>query len=97
MTNPACDYCDYYAKLERAETPRTLAEITADALRAECGECWPGPGEACNCAPGVHLARYARARRKGLLPGPDMCVVLDAAGDVFEPSTVIYAETVAVT
>lgn len=93
LTAP-CDFCAYYAELERAETSRTLAEITADALLANCGagDCWAYPGEPCSCAPGVHLARFARCRRKGLISDPDMCVVLDAAGDVFEPSTVIRAD-----
>ena len=78
---------------------RPLAEITADALHANCGagDCWAEPGRPCSCAPGTHLARYARARRKGLLSGADMSVVLDAAGDVFEPSTVIYAEAAVTT
>jgi hypothetical protein len=71
-----------------ADGHRPLAEIAADAIQAECGECWPGHGNPCD-APGLHLARYARARRRGLISGPDMAVVLDAAPDVFEPSTVI--------
>jgi hypothetical protein len=70
---------------------RPLAGIAADAIWAECGECWPGRGNPCD-ALGLHLARYARARRRGLISGPDMAVVLDAAPDVFEPSTVISAE-----
>ena len=68
--------------------PRTLAGIAADAIQAECGECWPGHGNPCD-AEGIHLARFARARRRGLISGPDMAVVLAAAPDVFEPSTVI--------
>jgi hypothetical protein len=69
---------------------RPLAEIAADAIQAECGECWPGHGNPCD-ADGKHLARYARARRRGLISGPDMSVVLDAAGVAFQPSTVIPA------
>lgn len=71
---------------------RPLAGIAADAIQAECGECWPGHGNPCD-APGLHLARYARARRRGLISGPDMAVVLDAAPDVFTPATVIPALT----
>lgn len=71
---------------------RPLAEIAADAIQAECGECWPGHGSPCD-APGLHLARYARARRRGLISGPDMAAVLSVAGDVFTPSTVIPALT----
>ncbi len=94
MTTP-CDFCAYYAELERAEAVRTLAEIAADALQANCGHCWARPGRPCSAsAPGgIHLARFARAR-KGLLSDADMCVVLDAAGDVFEPATVIRLEAV---
>ena len=58
--------------------PRTLAAITADALRANCGEgdCWARPGRPCSCAPAVHLARYQRARRRGLLSAADLTAVL---------------------
>jgi len=69
---------------------RPLAVIAADAMQAECGECWPGHGNPCD-AEGVHLARFARARRRGLISGEDMSAVLDAAGEVFEPCTVIPA------
>ena len=60
---------------------RPLAEIAADALRANCGagDCWAEPGRPCSCVPGVHLARYQRARRKGLLSAADMTAVLAAA------------------
>jgi hypothetical protein len=72
---------------------RALDEITADAMQADCGaaECWAHHLDPCSSAPGVHLARYARARRRGLLSDRDMAVVLNAAGDVFGPSTVIRA------
>ena len=75
--------------------PRPLAEITADALLANCGHCWASPGQPCATeAPGgMHLARYARARRRGILTGPDMSAVLDAVtpdpADVFTPATVV--------
>jgi hypothetical protein len=90
----ACDFCAYYAALERAEAPRTLSDITADALDANCGHCWAEPGNPCDTPGGTHLARYARARRRGLISGPDMSVALDAADDVFEPATVVAAEAV---
>jgi len=79
--------------------PRPLAEITADALLATCGagDCWAEPGRPCSCAPGVHLARYARARRRGQISDADMCAVLDAAAlgplDVFMPETVVCETT----
>ena len=94
MTGEACEFCAYYAELERTEaTPRTLGEITADALQAECGQCWPGPGNPCDVEPGMHLARYARARRKGLLSDYDMGAVLGPL-DVIAPETVICPEAV---
>lgn len=67
---------------------RPVADIAADALKATCGECWARPGEPCD-ADGVHLARFARARRRGAVSGPDMAVVLEAAPDVPTPAAVI--------
>ncbi|HTQ94997.1 MAG TPA: hypothetical protein VMK84_36435 [Streptosporangiaceae bacterium] len=67
---------------------RSLAEITADAMQADCGECWPGAGHPCDVPGGTHLARYARACRRGVISDYDMGVVLGPL-DVFEPSTVI--------
>jgi len=47
----------------------------------------------------MHLARFARARRCGILDGPDMCVVLEAVApepaDAFTPGSVIPASTLA--
>jgi len=56
---------------------RTLADITANALLADCGECWPGPGVPCKGG-GMHVARLARARRRGLLSAEDMTIVVAA-------------------
>lgn len=70
---------------------RPLHLIAANALAANCGTCWARPGRPC-AAPGTHLARFARARRRGAIGAADMAVVLDAAPDVFGPSTVITAE-----
>ncbi len=75
---------------------RPIAEIAADAIHARCGHCWAEPKIPCD-VDGMHLARFARARRCGILDGPDMLVVLDVAGDVFEPGTVIPARAPAVT
>ena len=67
--------------------PRPLSEITADALRANCGngDCWASPGQPCSIAPGVHLERYQRARRKGLLSAADLTAVLAAAIESMVP------------
>ena len=52
-----------------------------------CGYCWAGRGESCGFTgtrarplDGWHLARFARARRKGLISEAEMAVALDAAG-----------------
>ena len=77
---------------------RPIAEIAADAVRARCGFCWAEPGVPCD-VDGMHLARFARARRCGILDGPDMCVVLEAVApepaDAFTPGSVIPASTLA--
>ncbi len=56
---------------------RTLADITANALLADCAECWPGPGVPCKGG-GMHVARLARARGRGLLSAEDMTIVVAA-------------------
>jgi hypothetical protein len=56
--------------------PRALEEITADALRARCGRCWAEPGRPCEGTQGVHLARYQRAHRRGVLSAADLTAVL---------------------
>jgi hypothetical protein len=47
----------------------------------------------------MHLARFARCRRRGLISDADMCTVLDLAApgplEVFTPATVLYPEQVA--
>jgi hypothetical protein len=57
--------------------------------------CWAEPGEPCGDArsdlPGLHLARFARARRKGLLAAADMAAVIEAAGPVFTDATIIWS------
>jgi hypothetical protein len=37
----------------------------------------------------MHLARFADARRFGLMPEDRMAAVLEAAGDAFTPETII--------
>lgn len=71
---------------------RPLAEITADALLADCGWCWGGWGNPCDTDPpgGMHLARLFRANRRGLVSDADLGAVL-AGFEVFEPSAVVRA------
>jgi hypothetical protein len=90
-TDP-CEWCAYYAALEHAET-RSLAAITTDALRATCGDgdCWAAPGQPCSITPYVHLARYQRARRKGLISAADLTAVLAAVIESMIPFTGVPA------
>jgi hypothetical protein len=71
---------------------RSLPEIIEDARVVPCSQCWAQPPSPCTASGphGYHLARFARARRRGLLSEPDMAVVIAAAGYVFGNSTVIY-------
>lgn len=88
--------CDPLAELGTpvpAAGRRPLHLIAAGALKANCGECWAHPGGPCTDGVlplgGMHLARFARARRRAAISGPDMAVVLEAAGARFESATVI--------
>jgi len=60
-----------------ATPARTLAEIAETALRATCGRCWSGPGQPCaNAGPGgMHVARFHRAFRRGLISEADYAAV----------------------
>jgi len=60
-----------------AVAARTLADVTADALRANCGLCWARPRQPCEGG-GTHLPRYQRAHRRGVLSAADMTAVLAA-------------------
>jgi hypothetical protein len=75
--------------------PRPLAEITADALLADCGWCWGGHGNRCATEPpgGIHVARFLRAYRRGLISSADLDSVLEAL-DAFTEGTVLHAAAV---
>ena len=69
-----------------------------------CGDCWARPGDECvftsgpvsvPVTPGTpvsrrryHVARFARAMRRGLITGPDLIAVLETLV-VFTTSTVV--------
>jgi hypothetical protein len=55
----------------------TGAERAAAALMATCGFCWARPGVACDEA-GLHLARYVRSYRRGLLSREDLATICEA-------------------
>jgi hypothetical protein len=59
----------------------TGAERAAAALMATCGFCWARPGVACG-EEGLHLARYVRAYRRGLLGQKDLAVICEALAQV---------------
>jgi hypothetical protein len=72
-------------------TETALREISEAALGANCGHCWAEPGEPCSTAlsGGTHVARFARAARKGLITSADLSLVLDVL-DGFSEGSVLY-------
>ena len=74
-----------------ARSVHVICELTR---LANCGHCWARPHQPCvagrHGAEGYHLARFARAARRGLLSGADMDLVLAAADSVFTGATVVY-------
>ena len=68
-----------------------LSEIAAAALAANCGYCWASPGAPCATLHpgGTHVARFARAYRKGLITSADLSLVLDTL-DGFTGASVLY-------
>jgi hypothetical protein len=72
---------------------RGLHAICELARLVNCGECWAPPHVPClrgdRGTSGYHVARFARARRRGLISGPDLTAILDDA-EVFSNSTVVY-------
>jgi hypothetical protein len=59
----------------------TGAERAAVALMATCGFCWARPGVACGEG-GLHLARYLRAYRRGLLSQQELVVTCETMAHV---------------
>lgn len=55
--------------------------------------CWAGPGEPCGDTrgdlAGLHLGRYAAARRGGLITAATVAAAIEAAGAMFTPATLI--------
>ena len=76
---------------------RPLHEVCEAARRANCGHCWQIPGLPCVTSTrtgrdGYHVARFARAMRRGLISGPELIAAL-AVARVFTNATVIYGGT----
>jgi hypothetical protein len=82
-----------------ASAVRPLSEILAAVRMANCGECWKKPGTPCAHGPdgaeGYHVARLARAMRRGLISGKELVAVLQALV-AFDTATVVYDVTPAV-
>jgi hypothetical protein len=78
-----------------ATAARSLHEICEAAGATNCGDCWQVPGVPCANSPagsdGFHVARFARAFRRGLISGPDLITVLQTVV-TFTLSTVVYDE-----
>jgi len=76
---------------------RSLHSVCELACLVNCGECWASPHIPClhgtRGTQGYHVARLARARRRGLISAPDLAAVLDDV-EVFANSTVVYDEAV---
>jgi hypothetical protein len=72
-----------------APAPLAIRVIAATT----CAVCWADPGMPCGDSrgdlPGLHLARYARAARSGIIPLAVAVAVLEAAGPVFTSHTLV--------
>ena len=94
-TASPAELADETARIERAQAgqprPRTMHALCEQAARlVNCGHCWARPGTPCVSGPdGYHLARFGRARRRGLLTGAELDTVLDAAGPVLTAGTIV--------
>lgn len=69
---------------------RSRHEICETARLVNCGECWRVPGEPCT-PEGDHVARFARAMRRGLITGPELVAVLQPLGP-FTSATLVCGQ-----
>jgi hypothetical protein len=75
---------------------RPLAEVCEVVQLVHCGNCPTLPGLPCTISTatgrdGYHVARFARALRRGLITGPELVAAL-AIPDAFTNATVIYED-----
>jgi hypothetical protein len=76
----------------RPPAARSLTEVCEAARMANCGQCWQVPGVPCSQDPeGDHVARFARAMRRGLISGPELIAVLQPFG-TFTGATLVYGQ-----
>jgi hypothetical protein len=92
-TAAAAELADEAARAERAracqQLPRTMHALCEQATRlVNCGHCWARPGTPCDGPDGYHLARFARASKRGLLTAVEFASVTEGL-DVFHGATVI--------
>jgi hypothetical protein len=74
---------------------RSVHVICELVRRANCGYCWARPQHPCavgrDGTEGYHLARFARAARRGLISAADFDAVLAAAGDrMFNGAAILF-------
>jgi hypothetical protein len=69
----------------------TGAERAAAALMVSCGFCWAVPGTACG-QDGLHLARYVRGYRRGLISQEELAVVCNPLEHVSAGQIVVAPE-----
>ena len=70
----------------------TGAEEAAVALLVPCGFCWAVPGTACG-QDGLHLARYLRAYRRGLISREALKAICEVSPQVSAGQVVVEAAT----
>ena len=68
----------------------TGAEQAAVALLVPCGFCWAVPGTACG-KDGLHLARYLRAYRRGLISQQALKAICENSPQVSAGQVVVEA------
>lgn len=63
-------------------SPEWLRAVAGVARMATCGTCWARPGEPCPVSNGgTHLARFRRARERGILHQLDYDAVAELTGE----------------
>jgi hypothetical protein len=70
---------------------RSRHELCEAARLANCGHCWQVPGKPCT-PEGDHVARFARAMRRGLISGPELIAVLQPL-NTFTGATLVYGQS----
>lgn len=65
---------------DKPDHPGWLEAVTAVAIMADCGTCWAIPSHPCEISNGgMHLARYKRVRKSGLIGVGDLAAAAGLA------------------